>query len=126
MLKRIDGVEVFADYVTALQKMIYDNITIGNIFEIPLLPYDVYLLVDVLEHWEKEPTHMLMERMLRAGGKILISTPRSIGEQGAEFGNELERHITQWLPPDFNRYEKDEIHSECSFMYVLKGLCPNP
>ena len=53
---RIDGVEVFPDYIQEFQKAIYDNIIIGDAFDVidPLGSYDLIFLGDVLEHFEKK------------------------------------------------------------------------
>lgn len=122
ILERVDGLDVFEPYVTPLQKLIYDNIYIANALDMEdPMQYDLYLIIDVLEHWPRERAYALLDKLVTKG-KVIISTPRSIGEQGAEFGNEWERHITQWLPVDFAlRYDMDDFSTDCSFMYVLKG-----
>ena len=54
--RRIDGIEVFPDYLTPLHDYIYDTVHVGNATEImPALNlrYDLVLLIDVLEHFTK-------------------------------------------------------------------------
>jgi len=53
--RTIDGIEIFKNYITSLNKMIYDKIYIGDALDIlPTLDkkYDLILLVDILEHFD--------------------------------------------------------------------------
>ena len=118
-VERVDGIDIFLGYITKLQENIYDLIYTGNALEFTFGEYDMYLIIDVLEHWPKEEAHKLLEQLTKKG-KVLISTPTNIGCQGAAHGNEWERHISQWLPHDFNRYQVIEDWSnESSFIYLL-------
>ncbi len=102
--RRIDGIEVCEKYITPLQKMIYNNIYIGNALEVlPTLDYlyVVILIIDVLEHFDVEDGIRLLEECTRLGRSILVSTPKDISEQGAAFGNEHERHRFQWKKEHF-------------------------
>lgn len=114
----VDGLEVFDNYVTNLQKHIYNKITIGSVFEEEIPKYDLYLLIDVVEHWDKDKAHKLIAELIKKG-KVLVSTPRSVAPQGAEYGNEWERHVSQWGGDDFERYPYKHLHNEISFIYIL-------
>lgn len=119
-IEKIDGLEVFPEYVTDLQRLCYDEIHIGNALEYEYPKYDMYLLIDVLEHWPKEQAFKVLDDLTKKG-LVLISTPTNIGNQGAVHGNEWECHVSQWLPPDFEKYTRLEDWSdETSFIYVLK------
>ncbi|TSA17113.1 MAG: hypothetical protein D4R72_05520 [Nitrosopumilales archaeon] len=51
---QIDGIEVFAEYITPLHNMIYNHIYNKNALEVlPALKmkYDLILVIDVLEHF---------------------------------------------------------------------------
>lgn len=116
---KVDGLEVFPQYITPLQRNIYGKIYEGNVFEMEIPQYDLYLLIDIVEHWNKEEGHKLIQKLLTMG-KVLVSTPRSVGEQGAVYGNEWERHISEWGGYDFDKYEpRRQIHNDLSFMYTL-------
>lgn len=116
----VDGLEIFEPYITPLQEGIYRNIYNSDALasELPQ-PYDLILLIDVIEHWTLEEGNDWIKRMLAQGSKILVSTPRAIGEQGAEFGNERERHISQWHGEYFEKYPFKEYQNQLSFTFLL-------
>jgi SAM-dependent methyltransferase len=115
---KVDGLEVFEPYVTKLQREVYGKILIGNALELDIPQYDCYLLIDILEHWNKEDAHKLIKKLLTKGN-VFCSVPRYVNEQGAEYGNEWERHISQWGGEDFDKYPHRQIHNDLSFMYTL-------
>jgi len=118
---KVDCVEVFEPYISDIHRHIYDEIFIGNILEMAIKPYDMYMIIDVLEHWKKEEAYAVLDKMVEHG-RVLISTPTNIGEQGAVHGNEWECHISQWLKPDImSRYKIIEDKSNhCSFIWVIE------
>ena len=101
---RIDGIEANSEYVTELQRMIYDNIHIGDALDI--LPgmaqiYDLLIMVDVLEHFTPEDGQRLFTECRKKSKAILISTPKVVSDQGDAFNNEFERHRSQWHDDNF-------------------------
>lgn len=122
-IDKIDGLEIFPEYVTEIHKLLYDNIFIGNALEFDFGDYDMFLIIDVLEHWPKEEAYRIMDK-LTAKGKVVISTPTNIGCQGAAHGNVWETHVTQWLPRDFEgRYRiLEDWSNESSFIYLIDKL----
>jgi SAM-dependent methyltransferase len=100
---KIDGIEAFPDYIGDGQRFYYDNIYQGEALEIlPRLgSYDLILLVDVLEHFEREQGIALLEACAKKSQHTIVSTPHDIGVQGAVYGNEFERHRYQWKKSDF-------------------------
>ena len=122
----VDGVEVFEPYITDLQKKIYNQIFIGNVLEMDIEkwePHDLYLLIDVIEHWERKKTMELIEKLIKKGN-ILISTPRSYTPQRASYGNKWEEHLTEyeghpWTADDFNMYPLEDISNNISLMLIL-------
>jgi SAM-dependent methyltransferase len=104
---RIDGIEAFATYVTPLQRQIYDEIFIGEATTV--LPrisrrYDLVLLIDVLEHLDRQEGDRLLDQCLTVGRNLIVSTPAKMEEQGALFENTHERHRHQWAKADFTRF----------------------
>jgi SAM-dependent methyltransferase len=105
---RIDGIEIFPDYVQAHQRAIYDGIYIGDAFDI--LPgleiYDLIVLGDVLEHFEKQRGWDLLDLCVaHARRHLIINIP--LGEnwqQGEMYGNPHERHRSVWSWPDFEPF----------------------
>lgn len=100
---RIDGIEIFADYITPLQRMIYNNIYIGDVLDIidKLGFYDLIYCGDVIEHFEKEKGKFLLFKIMQHSKQSIIVTPVHVLEQGAMYGNEFERHLSQWSAADF-------------------------
>lgn len=101
----IDGIEVFGEYIQAHQRAIYNNIYIGNAFEVidKLGNYDVIILGDILEHFEKEKAWQFLHKCFsHCNGSMILNIP--LGEkwtQPAVYGNEYERHLSFWSPEEF-------------------------
>jgi len=115
-IRTIDGIEIFEPYITALQYYIYDNIFIGDAIEIlPILTkhYNLMLLVDVLEHFNKADGIDLLQECIVHSDNILISVPNDIGNQKDAFGNIYETHRFQWEPNHFIEISKD--------LFFIKG-----
>jgi hypothetical protein len=98
---RLVGVEAWADYRNPLWDL-YDLVVVDRI-ESYLTgfqdQFDMVLLGDVLEHMEI-PEGMLLLSQVRirvaAGGMLIVATPAEFFDQGAAYGNELERHRSLW------------------------------
>lgn len=99
---RIEGIDGFADYRNPVWEAVYDRVHVGE--AAALLPtlgaYDVALIADVIEHFEKPAAVDLVTKALAAAPAVVISTPHDFYPQGAEFGNELERHRCLWTAAD--------------------------
>jgi hypothetical protein len=100
---RIDAIEVFEKYLTPVHRFIYNRVYIGNALD--LLPtletdYDLTLMIDVLEHFEKDEGKRLLMSALAKTKSLLVSVPRDLGSQGALFGNEHEAHRAEWTAQD--------------------------
>jgi 2-polyprenyl-3-methyl-5-hydroxy-6-metoxy-1,4-benzoquinol methylase len=97
--RRVDCVEVFQKYISPLYEYIYDNIYNNNILEIaPKLDnkYDLILLIDVLEHFEKSDGFNLLTTLLANNECILVSTPKKPTPQKDAFNNVHEIHRSVW------------------------------
>lgn len=111
--KRIDCVEVFKDYITPLHNYIYSNIYNKNILELVLIldhKYDLILLIDVLEHFEKKEGSNLLDILLKNNNGVLISTPKKPSPQKDAFGNMYETHRSRWTKNDLKKF------GECCFI----------
>jgi len=105
--RRIDGIEVFPQYVTPMHKIIYNNVYIGNALDIlPALKenYDLVLLIDVLEHFDFQDGVRLLEECKRRCRNIIVSTPRRMTAQKDAFDNPFETHRFQWQRKHFDRF----------------------
>jgi len=104
-LRRIDGVEAFGDYITPLHKFVYNNIYINDVMEVLdkiESRYDLVLLIDILEHFEKHQGETLLHRILSKNDGVLISTPKKPNSQKDAFGNVYETHRSQWTKDDLS------------------------
>jgi hypothetical protein len=102
---KIDGIEVFADYIQDHQRAIYDEIFVGDALEVidGLGNYDVVIVGDVLEHFERGRAMQFLDKAFAHSRYVILSIP--LGEkwtQDAIYGNEYERHLSFWNPEDFN------------------------
>jgi len=99
----IDGIEIFPDYVSDLQKSIYNKIHIGNALAIlPTLGnYDVIYAGDVLEHFNEKQGREFIELLKEHSPHVIITTPVKVSDQGSVFGNEYETHRSQWGKESF-------------------------
>lgn len=63
--------------------------------------FDLVTLYDVVEHLPKRLGYELLERCEELTSKyVLLQTPNGFLEQGPEFGNEHQRHLSGWFPRD--------------------------
>lgn len=118
--RRIDGIEVFEDYITPLHYALFDNIYIGDATEV--LPglnvsYELILLIDVLEHFGYEEGMELLEACTKKGRNVIISTPKDIGVQGELYGNPFEAHRFQWTKKQFSVFKSKFFVPNC-FSYI--------
>jgi hypothetical protein len=101
---RIDGIEVFKEYISPLHKFIYNQIYFGNALEVlPKLEhrYDLILLIDVLEHFSHDQGLKLLEYCQQRAKSVIVSTPKRFLKQKDVFGNVFETHQSWWKESDF-------------------------
>jgi hypothetical protein len=64
--------------------------------------FDLVSLYGVIEHFPKRQGYEMLERCEQLTSKYLIlETPHGFVEQGPEFGNEFQRHLSGWFISDF-------------------------
>lgn len=120
----LEGIEGFEKYITDFHRKIYDNIYIGNCYDlVEALPndYDLILFLDVIEHLDKEQGEKLIKILLSKTKNIIIATPCGYVPQDDVFGNEYERHHSGWTKKDFKKFENvivKEIKSEFPYKLV--------
>jgi hypothetical protein len=97
---RLDGIEVFEDYIQDHQRTIYDAIYIGDAFDVidTLGCYDVVVLGDVLEHFPKEKGRLMLDKCFAHAEKAtILFVPLGDGwHQPAIYGNPHETHRSSW------------------------------
>jgi len=95
------GVEGFAAYRSPCWAL-YDEVvieTIERFIETTDRTWEAVLLLDVLEHFEHAAGGELISAIrarLSPGGRFFVGTPAVWMDQGAVYGNELERHRSLW------------------------------
>jgi hypothetical protein len=107
---KLDGIEVFGDYIQAHQKAIYDDIYTGDAFSVidSLGNYDLVVMGDVLEHFPKGKGWEMLDKCFFHTVKALaLFVPLGDGwHQGAIYGNECERHLSSWHQHEFDAISK--------------------
>src|SRR5260370_27542900 len=63
--------------------------------------YDLILCCDVIEHFEKNRGRLLISKLLQHTDVAVLTSPRGLAPQGVIYGNEHERHGSQWRAEDF-------------------------
>lgn len=113
----IDGIEGFDGYVTDIHRAVYRDLfeTDFRDFDFRSAHYDLYLMVDVLEHVEKADGHRILRDM---AGTVLVSTPREDHRAHYEH-NPLEDHRSHWMLEDFADYRGVDFSNELSTIVVL-------
>jgi 2-polyprenyl-3-methyl-5-hydroxy-6-metoxy-1,4-benzoquinol methylase len=69
--------------------------------KIPSNSYDLVVMMDVIEHFERDQGTALLRECQRIGTIVLISTPSVYWPQQDIFGNAHERHLSVWSARDF-------------------------
>jgi len=105
---RIDGVEAFEYYKNPIHEYIYNEIYYQPIEKCidSLGKYDVIMMIDVLEHFEKETGKELLQKLvLHANKAVIISTPVNPARQDQYMGNTFEAHKSKWFVNDFQYFD---------------------
>jgi hypothetical protein len=120
---QIDGIEAFPDYITELQRLIYDNIFIGDALSAieKVSKYDLILMMDVFEHFTYEDGVRLLNKCLNKSRYVLISSPKHVSPQGAEYGNIYETHRFEWQKKHFKDYKQKAFISNFYSLICLIG-----
>ena len=93
---------------------VYDHVYLGDLRKLErVLPpeatgYDLALLIDVIEHFEKEEGFSVLEQLTKRARKVLVATP--LGFRAQEIpGMPYETHRSGWKPGDFSRRFRVEM-----------------
>jgi SAM-dependent methyltransferase len=103
---RLEAVEGFDKYLYRIGNTAYNRVypltwESFNAHHAPHRQYDLILLIDVIEHFDKEEGLEVLEQCKAISERVLFSTPADPAEQGAEYGNKLEIHKSRWTWEDF-------------------------
>jgi hypothetical protein len=109
----LEGIEVF-DYYNYRWDF-YDCIIKEDVRVTSLNNYDLYLMIDVIEHMSKEDGHALLNRLNRP---VLISTPWHYIQGPDE--NPLQEHVSQWSLEDFKNYRYRNDSNYLSIIILIE------
>ena len=126
VIDAIEDTKYFLKFRHGLLFSIYNDVFINDVFEsVDILEdkkYDIVLLIDTVEHWEKEKTLQLL-RKINQYSNILISTPKRASMYTKHYYGDPRHHITQWNESDFNEFKFDIIPSKHShIIYIYKKI----
>jgi hypothetical protein len=122
---QIDAVEGFEEYITDIHYATYDNVWIEDMAKkVDVYSgYDLVLMIDSLEHFDKAVGEEALDALLRQNKHVIVSVPMGVyyREQGAEHGNEFERHRAKWERADFTKRGGTMIHSGVCTIFSIPG-----
>ena len=102
---RVDGIEVFPDFISDLHRYIYNEIYVGPAQEIinTLGKYDFILMVAVLAHFPRDIGLSLVEKLYNhANEAVVLTIPTKRWPQDDIFENPYEvHHDVEWWKEEF-------------------------
>lgn len=129
---RIEGIEATREYITPLHDFIYDTIHIGDATRIidTLDRYDLILMADVLEHFDK-PTGAAFVRKLydHADRCVLLTYPEPCEARGNVLGNPYEAHHSDWNKGDFKPFSRvayKHVEGKAAVVAIVRPPHPLP
>jgi len=106
----VHGIEGFKDNIDEYHKYFYDEIIFGDALEkiddTPLQKYDLAILGDVLEHFNKNEGIQFLKKCLQKSKFVLIAIP--LGKNWPQtdlYGNKFEAHRSVWRLGDFSNFK---------------------
>ena len=121
---RIDGIELFEGYRNPVWDYFYDAVHIGDCRQFlgdTSQQYDLIVLCDVIEHFEREEALHLLELLRARGQWVVVTTPAGHYPQDAVFGNAGEIHRSEWRMDDFRRLGATVHPIRTTFLAVFPG-----
>lgn len=118
---KMDAIEVDEDLMMPHLSQFYNEVFFGDVFSIykKLGNYDLILMVDVIEHLDKEKAIELLKYFVSTKAKILIATPIHFFQQEL-YESEYEHHVSHWTPGDFKQLGyTDYQHFDGGAIYLL-------
>jgi 2-polyprenyl-3-methyl-5-hydroxy-6-metoxy-1,4-benzoquinol methylase len=124
-IRRIDGVEVYQKYITPVHEFAYNNIyseDITVLIDKIDYRYDLVLLIDVLEHFDKPTGQSLLQKLLRQNNGVLISTPKNPGAQTEVFENIYETHRAKWTRDELSSFQDSFFARDSTHRIAYIGI----
>jgi len=100
---RIDGIEIYQQYLQPWHHEIYNNLYVGDIRNFQFdTQYDLVYMGDVIEHMTKQEGHTVLRGL---GAKwVIVSTPNCPTQMKRRKPNPYQDHKCRWGLADFNPY----------------------
>lgn len=100
---QVDAIEIFEDYITDLQRLIYNDIYIGDMRRLitEVGEYDLIIMGDILEHIPLEDGLEFLKRARAKAKWIIISMPDYFCKNNPIMGNMAEVHCYVWSDDEF-------------------------
>lgn len=120
-LIKIDGVEIFEAYRNPLWQLAYNQIFIGDALDLidGLGYYDLILICDVIEHFDKATGSTFLKKLLARGNIVIVTSPQGYMPQGVVWENVHEAHKSGWSVRDFAEFPHLYKNIGATFMAVL-------
>lgn len=114
---QLDGIEAHADYINDLHRYVYDTLYIQNTMSFPFHEkiYDLYLMIDIIEHLEKEDGKKLLNMI---PGDIIVSTPKEFYQDDCQ--DIWEKHKSLWSEEDLSEYNHETFHDDSNWVWLIK------
>lgn len=101
----LHGLEGHEGYANPIWDAVYDEVQVrdlqGWLAEESDTRYDLALMADVLEHFDRAAGDRALDGLLDRSRYLIVTTPLDFHEQGAVLGNPLEEHRSLWGAADF-------------------------
>lgn len=107
----IDGIEGYKDYKNPIYEYVYNKVYFGFVQEAAKSlerNYDLILMIDVLEHFNKNEGEEIIKALLKKCRNLLICVP-TIPSKQTYLDNDLEEHKSIWRASDFKNYKVKRI-----------------
>ncbi len=117
----VDAVEVDPDLMLPHLNQFYNQIYFGDVLEIyqKLPVYELILMLDIIEHIDKERALKMLEHFLSKDSIIIISTPVAFFKQ-ILYESEFENHVSHWTIKDFRNIGYTDVqYIDAAAVYLL-------
>lgn len=122
---QLDGIEIYEPYLTKIHYQLYDKIIVGDVRKVLnnlIGKYDLALMIDIIEHFDKNEAFTIIFQCLSICDNLLIATPKLFYKQN-DCKNIYEQHLSHWKEKDFKSIANDNIffHSNKRTVICLIG-----
>jgi hypothetical protein len=121
----VDAVEVDNDLMLPHLHFFYNKVIEGDVLQLykSFNRYDLILMIDIIEHIEKEKALAMLQFFVSQGSSIIVATPKDFFQQEL-YESEYEHHVSHWTKDDFKKLGYlDYQRLEAGMVYYIS---PNP